>query len=340
MRLRVLALGAALLCASGAAGLADSDDAPPADAPAPHVAVVRGATTITLDARARRNAGIVTAPVAAATRLGGEAAYGTIVSAAALAPVAARLAGDAARRDSTAAAAEAARQDLRRARALYADAHNASAATVQAAMSTAAAADAARVAANADLAADMTAARQRWGGALLALMQGHGDAWRGLMAGKLLLARLDLAADAPVAAAPAMLTARLADGAALRLRLVGQAGAADATLLGAGFYYLTAARPDTLPGMRLLARWPGGGAGTAVRLPQAALVWLHGDAFVYVRTGPGTFVRTRVTPEQSDAADDYVARGVKPGASLVVIGAQLLLSEEFRAVATAGGDQD
>ncbi len=329
----------ALLGASGRAALADADDAPPADAPAPKVVVAHGVTTIVLDARAGANAGIVCARVTAAQEGLTTEAMGALLPLADLAPLAARLAGDAARQTAAAAAAATDAAALARARALFADGHNASAATVQAAASAAAASAAAQAAATATLAADRAGARQSLGGVLADAMTRNDATWRGLMAGTLLLARLDVPPRSG-AGAPARLRADLADGRRLTLTRLGDAGVASATLRGPGFYYLTPARPGVLPGMALSARFAAGGGDGAVILPQASVVWLQGRAFVYVRTGPGRFTREAVTPEGSGAGDAYVARGLAPGTRVVRVGAQMLLSEEFRAVATAGGDQD
>ena len=330
-------LAAVLACAMlGAAGraLADANDAPVAS---PKVLVAHGVTTIVLDARARANGGIVCAPVAAGGS-GGTAAMGAIVPVANLAPVAAGLAGDTARRDAARAAAAADAAALRRARELYADGHNASAASVQAAVRAAAASAAALAEASASLAAARASARQV-GPALARAMATDGPTWRGLMDGRLLLARLDVPASV-AEAPPARLSARLADGRAVPMSLLGATGVASVTLGGPSFYYLAAARPGVLPGMALTANWPAGGAGGTVVLPQASVVWLQGRAFVYARAGEGRFVRVGVMPEGAGPEDAYVARGVGAGTEIVVVGAQMLLSEEFRAVATAGGDQD
>ncbi len=67
-----------------------------------------------------------------------------------------------------------------------------------------------------------------------------------------------------------------------------------------------------------------------VIVPDSAVVWLQGRAWVYVREGPDRFVRREVSPKQRMEEGWVVTKNVSAGDRVVVEGAQLLLSEEFR----------
>jgi hypothetical protein len=73
-------------------------------------------------------------------------------------------------------------------------------------------------------------------------------------------------------------------------------------------------------------------------VPESAVVWLQGKAWVYLRTGPETFVRREVTPDLAGPDGGYIVSGLAADTQVAVRGAQMLLSEEFRA--QVRGDQD
>jgi hypothetical protein len=67
-----------------------------------------------------------------------------------------------------------------------------------------------------------------------------------------------------------------------------------------------------------------------VVVPDSAVVWLQGRAWVYVREGPDYFVRREVFFKQRMVEGWVVTKNFSAGDLVVVEGAQLLLSEEFR----------
>ncbi len=71
-------------------------------------------------------------------------------------------------------------------------------------------------------------------------------------------------------------------------------------------------------------------AYSAVVVPDAAVVWLDGKAWVYVQKGPERFVRKELSSDRPSASGWIVKKNFLPGDRVVVQGAQLLLSEEFR----------
>jgi hypothetical protein len=121
------------------------------------------------------------------------------------------------------------------------------------------------------------------------------------------------------------------------ITLVSPATRTDARIQGVSFFYLAAADSGVLPGMNVLAFLASGGA-EGVAVPAEALVWWQDRPWVYRRTEPATFVRTRIATDQPTPGGGYIDRNLGKEAEIVTRGAQLLLSEEFRAQIKVGGD--
>ena len=103
-----------------------------------------------------------------------------------------------------------------------------------------------------------------------------------------------------------------------------------------------------LPGMSVAVYLPVGSPVQGVLVPDSAVVWLQGKAWVYVKQvsdgsveanpnhaekaqPPDRFVRRAISTETPVSDGWFVANGVSAGEPVVVTGAQLLLSEEFKA---------
>lgn len=68
-----------------------------------------------------------------------------------------------------------------------------------------------------------------------------------------------------------------------------------------------------------------------VFIPDAAVVWSEGKSWAYIREGGASFIRYEI-PTDTPIKDGWFASSndLMAGALVVVSGAQLLLSEEFR----------
>jgi len=85
------------------------------------------------------------------------------------------------------------------------------------------------------------------------------------------------------------------------------------------------------PGAPVTAFITGPGAlQTGHVLPRNALVRHAGQVFVYEQTGPEEFTRRAVTLEQPLAGGWFIQNGLTAGNSIVISGAQVLLSEELK----------
>jgi hypothetical protein len=123
------------------------------------------------------------------------------------------------------------------------------------------------------------------------------------------------------------------------ITLVSPATRTDARVQGLSFFYLVPADSGVLPGMNVLAFLSSGAAVDGVAVPAEALVWWQDRPWVYRRTEPDTFVRAEVATDQPTPAGGYIDRNLGKDAEIVTRGAQLLLSEEFRAQIQVGDDK-
>jgi hypothetical protein len=128
------------------------------------------------------------------------------------------------------------------------------------------------------------------------------------------------------------------DNSRVAITLVSPATRTDARIQGVSFFYLAPAGSGVLPGMNVLAYLATGGGADGVAIPAEALVWWQDRPWVYRRTEPETFVRTGIAIDQPTPGGGYIDRNLGKEAEIVTRGAQLLLSEEFRAQIQVGGD--
>ncbi|HEU4589103.1 MAG TPA: HlyD family efflux transporter periplasmic adaptor subunit [Gemmatimonadales bacterium] len=152
------------------------------------------------------------------------------------------------------------------------------------------------------------------------------------------LARIAWPADAPPPPSEVLL-AMPGSSHRVRARLVGASPSADEiTRLPAYLYRAEQGWPGARPGTAVIASVRGAGPpARGVVVPDQALVQWEGLVWAYVQRGAGRFERQRVTTERP-VPGGMLATGLEPGDTVVVQGAEQLLSEEFRARVTVGDE--
>jgi hypothetical protein len=275
-----------------------------------------GETVLTMDEETQKRIALKIAPLAAMQLQPEVKGYGSVLDPAPLSSLVAELV-------SARVAAEASQKELERSKVLSAQ-DNASPRTLQAD----------EAAAQHDRAlADST--RQRllaaWGGAIT----DHADLAglvQSLATGENALVRIDLLAGELLKTPPlgARLFALSDESNAVEAEFIGTAPAVDAQTQGQGFLFLVKSRqPGFVAGAALLGYLKiAGEAQGGVMIPRAAVTRFNGKPWIYLQTAEATFVRREISLENPLAEGWFVAQGMKPGDSVVVGGAQLLLSEE------------
>ena len=160
------------------------------------------------------------------------------------------------------------------------------------------------------------------------------------------LDRLFARADVPVGehVPPTTPTARIVavgyEDAPILADRVGMVATADPAAQGQSFLFrLRETRLGLRPGLAVTARIPvPGPRRQGIVIPSAAIVRLAGKSYVYVQTTANEFVRKEVTLDQPTDEGYLSTRTVATGDRVVMQGAQLLLSEEFKS--QIAGDTD
>ncbi len=328
----VAVMTVALLAGACGGGGRDADDEEvrPVSA-APRITTGEGKTVVTLDAATQARGGLVVEALTATSHGAEETAYGTVLDLTGLAEERGAVAAAVARADKARAALAASKAEHDRVKALSADDHNASDRAVEAAAAAWRADEAELRAAEAALAAQLGAGRQRWGATIGGWIAGGTAELEALLHQKERLLQITFPPGFPLSSPPTTGTVRTGDGPGVAARFVSPAPRTDPRIQGASFLYAAPAAPALLPGASVVALLPVGPLSFGVVVPEAAVVWWQGRAWVYVEAGPGRYVRREVATEVPVTGGWFVTGGLSAGERIVVLGAQMLLSEEGRA---------
>ncbi len=285
-----------------------------------------GAPAVKLSAKAQAASAIATAPVKPHAQRADSAIYGSVIGVQSLLELRNRYVG--AENDARVVRAALARSEaeFKRAQALYRDEQTVSRRAMESAESEWKSDRARLAAAQAAAAGAKALMRQEWGEVLAGWAVAGEPAFERLARGEDML--LQMALPSGQEAPKALPIAPVGAESAREARFVSAALQADASVPGRTYLYLV--RADGLrAGMRVTAKLSAGQARAGVAVPAAALVWHAGKAWVYVKSGAEIFVRRPVEAEVP-VAEGWFTTSLKAGEPVVVSGAQLLLSEEFR----------
>jgi hypothetical protein len=135
---------------------------------------------------------------------------------------------------------------------------------------------------------------------------------------------------------PSTAVIQLENGQREDIDLISPTTKTNVSIQGMSFFYKVAASSDLLPNMNVLAFLPLAASVEGVVVPGPAVVWWQGRGWVYVRTGASTFARRAIATDYPLPEGGFLVRTLSSGTEVVVQGAQMLLSEEFRAQIQVG----
>lgn len=129
------------------------------------------------------------------------------------------------------------------------------------------------------------------------------------------------------------------------VRYISPATRSDPKIQGYSYFYAAPANSGMLPGMNVRAYLDSGEAAEGYTIPASAIVWWAGRAWVYALLDEDSFTRREIPtdmPAGEKGADFIAPLSAFPDGKprIVVTGAQMLLSEEFRAQIQVEGDDD
>ena len=217
-----------------------------------------------------------------------------------------------------------------RAEKLFNDTHVVSQAQVQAAEAAFGTDQASLVAAEAQVRTFTATAYQEWGAVLGKSLIDQSPMIKSLIERQTFLLQITLPPGVVLSTPPATASIKVGD-AQRPITFVSPATRIDPRIQGVSFFYTVEATSGVLPGMNVLAFLPSGKSIEGVAVPASAVVWSQGRAWIYRRTGASSFTRTAIATDLPAPDGGYIANNVPKDAEIVTQGAQLLLSEEFRA---------
>lgn len=314
----------------------------PAAIPATVPATVNGEAAITLSEAAQRDDGIAVFRLTESPHRRELQAYGTVVDLRPLTDLDNRYDNAKAQLDIAQAKLAASQTAYERARALFGANKVISAAQYQTAEASYLVDRATLAGARSQLHSLEASAVQDWGPVLGRAVIEDKPVVQRLIARRLVLLQATLPAGERLFGQPTGAAAQADDGTLVPLDFVSEAPRTDPRLQGLSFYFTAPADSGLLPGMNVVVLVPKGAEIDSVVLPESAVVWEGGQPWAYFSSGPNTFTRRPIATDWRATGGGYVVEGVADGAEVVTRGAQMLLSDEFRAQIKAGasGDQD
>jgi hypothetical protein len=200
--------------------------------------------------------------------------------------------------------------------------------------------EAALASAGAQLRAVTETAEHTWGPVLGRSLAEEDPMFARLIQRQDYLVQVTLPPGVLVTTPPTTATIQLENGPQKEVHFISPATKTNPSIQGVSLLYTVAASGDVLPGMNVLALVPVDSTIEGILVPGPAIVWWQGHAWVYVRTGPSTFARRAIATDYPLPQGGYLVRTLTSGTEVVVQGAQMLLSEEFRAQVQVGeGEQ-
>jgi hypothetical protein len=327
----ILALGLGLLLhALPGQSKADYSDEDESAAAAPaRVTMKNGIATLTLSAADVQNAGIECSPLKPPPTDETVRGFATVLNPLPLAGLNGQYIEAEAQMRSVASKLAMSHAALQRAQILYQDEQSVSAAQLQNTQSSFDSDQSLLALARARLNSVAGNVRQAWGNALGTAVADHLPLIDDLVARRSYLVKVTLLPGGIVATPPQTAIATLY-GSIIELSYVSIAASADRKLQGTSYLYEAAARDGIEPGSNLDVTLSAHTAQPGSVVPNSAVVWIEGQAWIYIRTGAGTFVRHKIPSNHPAGDDGYLVTGFLPNDEVVVRGAAMLLSEEYR----------
>ncbi len=289
------------------------------------VEMVNGENVVAFDAATRANSGVVLGRLAATTNRLQLRAYGIVVDLQELTDLRNSI-------ESANAALEVAQKDYERVKMLYDKNQNVSQKVLQTAEGTLRTDEANAHAAQA-------VALQHWGGVLAGWLAHDAPEFEQLRLLTTLLVQATLSPGQTMTAAPQTASIQTAERRLIEAKFISLAPRTDPKIQGQSFFYsVLGDEGSLLPGMNVTVLLPAGEPARGVVVPDSAVVWLQGKPWVYVQIAPDKFARREISTDQPVNGGWFQPKGFAGGGEFISQGPQALLSEEFRAQISVGGD--
>jgi len=292
------------------------------------VSVHDGQTILTLQSDAQTRLGLRTASLAASTHRAEEPAAAFVLPVQELGELSTGYTATIARREKARATLDVSRKEYERLKGLYKDNQNASAKALDAAEGTFRSDQAELRAAEQGVTLQRNSVQQRWG-AIVADWVAHDSSMLiQLLDQHAFLVQITLPFGS-YSQAPRSAALELPSGSITTATFISPFPRIDPRIQRATFLYSIPANSAIAPGMNLSARLARGNSHKGVVVPESAVVWWQGRAWVYRQTGASTFSRQEIATSSPVGGGLFVTEGFSPGDKVVVEGTESLLSAEL-----------
>ncbi|HEV2423852.1 MAG TPA: multidrug transporter [Terriglobia bacterium] len=307
----------------------DTDDEEEAVKMPSRVSVTNGQTSISLDAATRQRMGVEVARVRTVDSTRQEPAAATVLATGSLVTLRNSYVAAGAQLQKAQAQLAVSNSEYERLQALYNENQNVSQKALEAARGAVQIDRASVDAAQKTLSTAASAAQQSWGGAVAGWVAGGSPLLASVLDQQSVLVQLTLPLGGSLQP-PRRILLSTPGGSTATADYVSPFPQVDPRIQGVSELYVARAYPALEPAMNLLAHLPVGRRLHGVLIPQSAVVWWRGAAWVYQRVSDGHFVREAAPTDMPLSGGYFAGRNFTPETRLVVRGAQFLLSEEFR----------
>ena len=291
-----------------------------------------GETVVTLDRETQARIGIVTVPLKATRHAGEITAYGTILPLQDLAGFMTGYVSAKGRAEEAQASLNASGKEHERLKKLHEEDRNVSDRVLEAGEAKWRA-DLAGVRAARDALRSLEGiAAQKWGNVIAGWIVAGSPSLERLIRQRDFLVLVALPSGTSLPSPPKSANVLGPSGDSVRSTLVSPAPGTDPRIQGMSFFYLAPAgrAKSLLPGMNVAAFLSVGPKREGTMIPASAVVWWQGKGWIYLQEGPVRFFRRDIATDAPVGGGWFVTSRFAPEDRLVVTGAQLLLSEEFR----------
>jgi hypothetical protein len=286
---------------------------------------------IRLDKAAQEKGGILAAPLKTIFHTPELRAYGVVLSPESLADLRNRHTQARAQMENAATRFEISKKEYERLKKLNADNRNVSDRELQAAESTYRTDKVNARTAHEALVVLKGIIQAQWGEIITGWLWSGAPAFDRLLQQLEVLVQITLPRDAFIARMPETVEIRSLNNSLIKASFVSASPRTEARIQGLSYFYLASAATGMLPaGMTVTADVPAGSRMKGFFIPGSAVVWLHGNPWVYVQQDEQNFVRCKVSTGKPLENGYFVADDYTGADRIVIRGAQLILSEEFR----------
>ncbi len=300
-------------------------------APPLRVSMVAGEPTITLDEAALQSGGIHTVALQDVADDAKIHAYGLVLDLQPLTDLSNSYANTYAQLQTAEAKLDASRMAFERAQRLFQDQQNISAAQMQSAEAAFRVDQASVAAAQTQLQNLASSASQQWGAVLGRALVDRAPIFLRLLQREDVLLQVTLPPGESMVEPPRTAVAQSSGASPAKIAYVSPAPRTDSRIQGISYFYVVPANSGFLPGMNLDVTLSSGKSAAGAFVPASAVVWSDGKAWAYFKTGARTFARRAIVTDTPAPDGGYIVSGLPAGSEVVGSGAQMLLSEEFRA---------